>query len=115
MIRFDDVAEWEEILQWIKNRSIGAGPDAEALIERLVEIDLLCDAYEEENPDGEDPELIRNYAVIPSINGSKPFEACAFRINIPNQPRIGLYFEISKGKITKYGDLSELCPGLAAN
>lgn len=104
MTRFDDVADWEEIMQWIKDRSVGAGPDAEALIERLVEVDLLSDEYADANPDGEDPELIRNYAVWPAAG----LEACAFRIRIPGQAEVGLYFEIKDGKITKYDSLANM-------
>lgn len=103
MIRFDDAATWEEVMQWIKDRSIGAGPDAEALIERLVAADLECDEYFDHHPDGEDPELIRNYAIIPE----RKFEACAFRIRIPGREEIGLYFEITDGKISLYCQLSE--------
>lgn len=113
MKRFDEEASWEEIMQWIKDRSIGAGPDSEALIERLVAADLQCDEYSDANPDGEDPELIRNWAMVPSANGAASFEACAFRIRIPGQDQIGLYFEVTDGKVSKYGDLSDYYPTLA--
>jgi hypothetical protein len=107
MKRFDDEGTWEDIMRWVKDRSIGAGPDAEALIERLVEVDLECEEYSDTYPAREDPELIRNYAMVPSVNGQPAFEACAFRIRIPDREEIALYFEVINGKISKYGELAE--------
>jgi hypothetical protein len=97
----DDV--WPAILDYVKVRSDEYNAIAQELIERLVLIEMEMDFDEEEHPNGLGPEIVRNYAVL---NDGK-FEACALRVRIQGQEEIGLYFEITEGKISKYCQLSE--------